>query len=113
MIDRTKLAKLVYIVDAVLGILSIGGAALYGVTYSSGNAWAAFAAVFVPGSLLWSLFCYGAYLGLRSDNVLLKVVFWVHVMGNFFGFPVGTAIAGMCVWLRRELGKHETRPAHA
>lgn len=111
--DRIKVAKFVFSLDALLGILSIGGAALYGAAYSSGNVWLAFLPIFVPFSVLWALFCYGAYRGLTSDNVILKSVFWLNVVGNAFGFPVGTAIAGVCIWLWRDLRKPTIRPVSA
>ena len=66
--DRVRLAKYLFFLDAVLGILSIGGAALYGSAYSSKSVWVAFFPVFVPFSTLWALFCYGAYKGLTSPN---------------------------------------------
>lgn len=99
-----------FTLDAVLGILSIGGAALYGTVYASGNAWLAFAAIFVPFSTLWLAFCYGAYKGLTSEKTVLKIVFWSNVVGNAFGFPVGTAIAGVAIWLWRDLRKQDIRP---
>jgi len=68
--------------------MSIGGAALYGAAYSSKSLWAAFLPIFLPFSILWSLFCYGAYKGLVGTNALLKVVFWLFVLGHVVGFPV-------------------------
>lgn len=101
--DRIRVAKFVYFLDAFMGILSIGGAALYGAAFSSGNVWTTSLTIFVPCAVLWSLFCYAAYKGLTSESAALKCVFWVHVVGNALGFPVGTVIAGVSVWLRREL----------
>ena len=101
--DRIRVAKFIFSLDAVLGILSIGGAALNGAAYSSGKMWSTFLAIFVPCAVLWSLFCYGAYKGLTSKNPVLKFVFWSNVVGNVFGFPVGTAIAGVSIWLWRDL----------
>lgn len=103
--NHIKVAKLVFCMDAVLGVFAIGGAALYGATYSSENAWIAFFSVFVPFTLLWLLFCYGAYKGLTSQKAILKFVFWLYVAGHFFGFPVGTAVAGVSIWLWRNLRK--------
>src|SRR5262252_720972 len=103
MIALTTLSKFTFTLDAILGILSVGGAALYGAALTSGNPWVAFFAVFVPCSALWALFCYGAYKGLTSENAALEVVFWLYVVGNFFVFPVGTVIAGVSIWLWREL----------
>ena len=100
-----KVAQFVFSLDAVLGILSIGGAALYGAAWSSGNVWTTSLAIFVPFSLLWALFCYGAYNGLTSDKAVLKSMFWLFVVGHIFAFPVGTAISGVSIWLWRELRK--------
>jgi hypothetical protein len=108
--DRVRLAKLLFSVDAVLGILSIGGAALYGAAYSSKSLWMAFLPVFVPFSVLWALFCYGAYKGLTSPNAVSKVLFWLFVAGHAVGFPIGTAIAGACIWLWRELPRERRAP---
>ena len=95
---RSGVAKTLFALDALLGILSIGGAVLYGATYASGNVWTKALATFVPAALLWGAFCYGAYRGLTSENILLKGLFWIFVTGNFFGFPVGTAIAALSIW---------------
>ena len=111
--NRVRVAKFVFSLDAVLGILSIGGAALYGAAVTSGNAWVTFLAIFVPFSVLWSSFCYWAYKGLTSEKPILKFVFWSNVVGNVFGFPVGTAIAGVSIWLWRDLRKQNTRPVSA
>ena len=101
--DRIRVAKVIFGLDAVLGILSIGAAALYVAALTSGNAWAAFLATLVPFAALWSSFCYCAYKGLTSEKAVLKVVFWLYVVGNVFVFPVGTAIAGVSIWLLRDL----------
>ena len=106
-----RLAKLLFALDAILGVASIGGAALYGATYASGNVWVAFFKVFIPASVLWALFCYGAYKGLTSGNLALKILFWLFVVGHAPAFPVGTAISGACIWLWRELRKPDVRPA--
>ena len=97
-----RLAKYLFYLDAVLGIISIGGAALYGAAYSSKSLWAAFLPIFLPFSALWVLFCYGAYRGLTGPNVFAKLMFWLFVLGHAIAFPVGTAIAGVAVWLWRE-----------
>ena len=101
--DRIRVAKVMFSLDAVLGILSVGGAALYGAALASGNAWTAFFSTFLPLALLWSVLCYCAYRGLTSEKAVLKVVFWVYVVGNVFAFPVGTAISGISIWLWRDL----------
>jgi hypothetical protein len=104
--DRVRLAKYLFSLDAVLGILGIAGAALYGAAYSSKSVWVAFFPVFVPLSALWALLCYGAYKGLTSPNAFSKIVFWLFVAGHVPAFPVGTAISGACVWLWRDLSTH-------
>jgi hypothetical protein len=111
--NRLGVAKFVFALDAVLGILSVGGAALYGAALSSGEVWGAFLAIFVPCSVLWASFCYCAYRGLTSENAILKFVFWLYVAGNLFAFPVGTAIAGISIWLWRDLRKQSIRPVSA
>lgn len=111
--NRIRVAKFVFSLDAVLGILSVGGAALYLAALTSGNAWTAFFAIFVPFAVLWALFCYWAYKGLTSEKAVLKFVFWSYVVGNVFGFPVGTAIAGVSIWLWRDLRKQNIRPVSA
>ena len=108
--NRIKVAKFVFSLDGLLGVLSIGGAALYGATFKSGNVWMAFLPIFVPFSLLWALFCYSAYKGLTSENAVLKFVFWANVAGNKFASPVGTAIAGVSIWLWRDLRKQNILP---
>ena len=113
MIDRITVAKLTFSLDAVLGILGAGGAALYGAAYSSGNVWTTFLTIFVPSAMLWPLFCYSAYKGLTSQHVVLKVVFWLFVVLHVFPFPVGTAIAGVSIWLWRDLRKPTIGPVSA
>lgn len=110
---RIRVAKLVFSLDAVLGNLSVGGAALYGAAFTSGNPWTAFLAIFVPFATLWSMFCYWAYRGLTSEKAVLKFVFWSYVVVNALGFPVGTAIAGVSIWLWRDSRKRDVRPVSA
>jgi hypothetical protein len=111
--SRIRVAQFVFALDAGLGILSVGGAALYGAALTSGNALTAFVSTFVPFSVLWALFCYWAYKGLTSQKAVLKFVFWSYVVGNVFGFPVGTAISGVSIWLWRDLRRHNIRPVPA
>lgn len=99
--DRIRIAKILYGLDAVLGVFTAGAVALHGAAWSTTKGWTPFVAIFVPASLLWLLLCYGAYRGLTSRNILLKAVFWLHVAFNVFPFPVGTAIAGVAIWLWR------------
>lgn len=109
--DRTQAAKVLFTADALLGTLSIGGAALYGAAYSSETLWIAFLPVFVPFTAIWCAFCYGAYRGLTSERIVLKIVFWLFVLGHVFAFPVGTAIAGLAIWLQRKT--RDRRPAES
>jgi hypothetical protein len=111
--SRVRVAKFVFSLDAILGILSIGGAALYLAALTSGNAGTAFVAIFVPFAVLWSSFCYWAYKGLTSEKAVLKFVFWSYVVGNVFGFPVGTAVAGVSIWLWRDLRRQNESSADA
>ena len=101
--DRARVAKYLFSLDTVLGILSIGGAALYGAAYSSKSIWVAFFPIFVPSAVLWALLCYGGYKGLTSSNIFLTLLFWLLVVGHFFAFPVGTAFSLACIWLWRDL----------
>lgn len=103
--DRIRLAKYLFSLDAALGILAIGGAALYGAAFNPKSGWATFLLILVPFSALWASFCYGAYKGLTGPNAFTRVLFWVFVVGHVFAFPVGTAISGACVWLWRDWSK--------
>lgn len=99
-----RLAKLTFSVGAGIGILGIGGACLYIAAYDRhSDVWSIFYSIFVPFSALWALFCYSAYRGLTSANPILKLLFWSCVVFNAFGFPIGTGIAGVAVWLWRDL----------
>lgn len=80
---------------------------MYGAAWSTGNPWVAFFTVLFLGSAFWLAFCYCAYLGLVRGHPILRAVFWLHVAGHFFAFPVGTAFSAVSVWLWRELGKPE------
>ena len=111
--DRTRLAKFMFSLNAVVGVLGVGGAALYVAALSSGKTWMTFLAIFGPFSALWLLFCYGGYKGLTSEKAALKFVFWTYVVANVFVFPVGTAISGVSVWLWRDLRKQNIRPVSA
>ena len=106
--DRIRVAKVLFGFDAVSGALSVAGAALYGAALGSGNAWLTFLGILVPFALLWSLICWCAYRGLTTGGIGFQVVFWLFVAGHLFAFPVGTAIAGLCLWLWRELHPRAT-----
>ena len=106
-----RVAKIVFSVGAVLGIVAVGAACLFGAAYNRhAPLQPIILNIFLPFSVLWTLFCYCAYRGLTSANVVLKAAFWVFVALNVFAFPVGTAIAGMSIWLWRDLGKQDARP---
>lgn len=112
MIDRVRVAKVMFSLDAVLGILTVGAACLFAAAYNRhAPVLPLILTVFVPLALLWSSICYGAYKGLTSEIAALKFVFWLYVVVNAIGFPVGTAIAGVSIWLWREL--KNTPPAAA
>ena len=100
-----QIAQLLFVLEAVLGVMSIGGAALYGVAWSPNKGWMTFGEIFVPFSVLWLLFCYGAYRSVVGVNPWLRGIFWLFVLTHIFVFPVGTAIAGTCIWLRRAFEK--------
>lgn len=109
--DRTRLARILFGLDAAMGVLAIASAALYGAALTSGNRWVAFFGMLLPLSALWMLLCFGAYKGLTRGHALLQILFWVYVVGNFFAFPVGTAISAASIWLWRELGTEARRSA--
>lgn len=109
--DRIRVARLVLSLDAVLGILVVGAACLFGVSYNRhASVLATFVTIFVPLSVLWSSLCYGAYRGLTSDKVVLQFVFWLVVVCNVPSFPIGTGIAGVLIWLWRDSRKQGIRP---
>jgi hypothetical protein len=102
--NPTRVAKVVFSIGAVLGILAVGAACLFGAAYNRHAPLLPIVLnIFLPFSVLWSVFSYCAYRGLTSTNVLLKLAFWLFVALNVFGFPVGTAIAGVAIWLWRDL----------
>ncbi len=108
--NRIKVAKFMFSLGALLGILSAGGAGLYAVAYTPGSgtppikeALTTFLIIFVPVSVLWSSFCYLGHKGLTSNKTILKFKFWFYVVWNVFVFPIGTVIAGVSVWLWRDL----------
>ncbi len=101
--DRARLAKYLFLLDAIGVVLVIASAAFFGTAYSSGSFAEAFFPAFLSVSAVWLLFCYLAYKGLTSPNVFGKIVFWLAVVGHFFVFPVGTAFSGVCIWLWRDL----------
>lgn len=103
MISRSKLAQMLFSIDAVLGVGVIGAAALFGAAYSPDDSWRPFLVVFIPGSLVWLTICYLAFRGLTSPNLFLRFVFWAYVVCNLPLFPVGTALAVISIWLWREL----------
>jgi hypothetical protein len=108
---RLRLARFMFALDALLGVLAVGDACLCGAAHARhADLWPIFISVFVPLSLLWSLSCYLAYHGLTGRNAVLAFIFWIHVVLNVFAFPIGTAIAGTSVWLWRESRKQDAGP---
>ena len=104
MINRITVAQIVFSLDAVLGILTVAAACLFAAAYNRhAPVLPLVLTVFLPLALLWSSICYGAYKGLTSEKAVLKFVFWLYVVVNAIGFPVGTAIAGVSIWLWRDL----------
>lgn len=96
-------AQLFFALDALLGVVVIGAAALFGAAWApKGSAGLAFAKVFLPLAATWLVFSYGAYRGLTSSHAALKVVFWANLAVIAFIFPVGTALAAWAVWLWRD-----------
>ena len=106
--DRARAATVLVVLNTLIGIFGIAGGAMYGATFSSGNVGLAFVAMFVPITFFWVLSCYGAHRGLKSDNVFLRMLFWIHVLNNFFIFPVGTATSCLLIWLRRDMRRKGT-----
>jgi hypothetical protein len=111
--NRIRVAKLIFSLDAVLGILAVGGACLYAAAYNRHAGLLTCLPIFVPLAVLWSSFCYWAYKGLTSEKAVLKFVFWSYVVCNVFSFPIGTGIAGVSIWLWRDLRKQNIRPVSA
>ena len=103
--DRTRLARYLFSLDAVLGVLAIGVAAFSATAYSSGSIAEAFFPPFLSITLVWLLFCYGAHKGLTNLNAFGKLVFWLFVIGHFFVFPIGTLFSGVFIWLWSERSK--------
>ena len=109
--NRIKVARFMFSIDAVLGILAVGAACLFGAAYNRhAPLLPIFLTIFLPLAVLWSLLCYGAYKGLTSEKFILKIVFWFHVACNVLSFPIGTAVAGVSIWLWRDLRNQDSRP---
>ena len=115
--NRIRVAKFMFSLGALLGILSAfyGSAYIAALTSDSGphpkEAWTTtLLIIFVPVSVLWSSFCYLAYKGLTSNKTILKFIFWFYVVWNVFVFPIGTVIAGVSVWLWRDLKRQNIGP---
>jgi len=113
--NKLKLAKVLFIVNAILiGVL--GGALLgmYGAIFASEGGpdlkqeILAFAVFFFPLSILWSLFCYGAYKGLQSSNIALQVIFWLFIAWNLFAFPIGTIFSLVIIYIWYTQNKEQT-----
>lgn len=100
--NRSRLVLLAFAVGALLGIIGIFEAALYAAVMTSGSPWLAFTVVFVPGVALWSGFTFGAWKGLGSTRLVLRVLFWAYVALNLPVIPVGTAVSAVLIWAWRE-----------
>jgi hypothetical protein len=88
-LSKIQIAKYLFIASAVL--VSVGYGALAGLVafaYDSGpgphlrKAIIASSIVFFTLSIFWSLFCFGAYKGLKSNTLYFKAIFWLFVMCN-------------------------------
>lgn len=110
--NKVKTAKYFFIANALL--IGVAGGALMGFftavfAFDSGphykEALIVFSVIFFPLSLSWSLFCYGAYKGIKSDNLILKFIFWFFVLWNIITFPIGTIFAIYLIYLWREINK--------
>lgn len=98
--DKIKLAILVYVIDAALGIAMIGGAALYGAAYASHDAWAVFFATFIPIAAIWGGFCFAGFKAFRGDKWFHRYIFWIHALCTVLIIPIGFVFAGAAIWLR-------------
>ena len=119
-LNKIQMAKYLLIANAVL--VSVGYGALAGLmifVYDSGpgphlrKAIIAFSVVFFTLSIFWSLFCYGAYKGIKSNKRYFKIIFWLFVMCSIVivAFPVGAMFAVALIYLWRSMKKEETTNA--
>ena len=119
-LNKIQITKYLFIANAVL--VSVGYGALAGLVasaYAPGpgshlkEAMTAFSIVFFTLSIFWSLFCYGAYKGIKSNKRYFKIIFWLFVMCNIVMvvFPAGTMFAVAIIYLWRSIKKEETTNA--
>jgi hypothetical protein len=111
--NNIKIAKRLFICIAIAGIAFSAGVGLLcvvfaGVAASEPLVWIVSSAIFVTLSTFWLLFCYGAYKGLNSNRLYLKIIFWLFVIVNMAHFPVGTTFAIALIYLWRKVNKTET-----
>jgi hypothetical protein len=113
-LNKIQIAKYLFIANAVL--VSVGYGALAGLiafVYASGpgphlkEAIIAFSIVFFTLSIFWSLFCYGAYKGIKSDKLYFKIIFWLFVVCStvLVVFPVGAIFAAALIYLWHSIKK--------
>ena len=106
---KLKIARIAYLANMLLGAASAGFIAYLAVSFPNGkwpesdDAISIFSIIFITITLLWAIFSYGAYKGLTSNNIALKIIFWVHTIWNLVTFPIGTAIAAICIYIWSDL----------
>ncbi len=116
-LNKIQTTKYLFIANAVL--VSVGYGTLAGLlafVYDSGpephlkKAIIAFSIVFFTLSIFWSLFCYGAYKGIKSNKLHLKIIFWLFVICSIVlvAFPVGIMFSVALIYLWRSINKEET-----
>ncbi len=115
-LNKIQIAKYLFIAYAVL--VSAGYTALavlmglaYDPTPHLKEAIIPSSVVFFTLLIFWSLFCYGAYKGIKSYKLYFKIIFWLFVMCNMVAFPVGTMFAVAIIYLWRSIKKEETTNA--
>jgi hypothetical protein len=119
-LNKIQIVKYLFIANAVF--VSVGYAALSGLVafaYDSGpgphlkGAIITFSIVFFTLSIFWSLFCYGAYKGIKSNKLYFKIIFWLFVMCSIVivVFPVGIMFVVALFSLLRSIKKDEATSA--
>lgn len=119
-LSKIQIAKHLLIANAVLVSVGYGAlAGLLGFVYDSGPkphlkaSLTTFSIVFFTLSIFWSLFCYGAYKGIKSNKLYFKIIFWLFVICNSFlvVFPAGIMFSVALIYLWRSIKKEETANA--
>jgi hypothetical protein len=113
---KINIAKRLFILIAIAGVVFSAGTGLLcfvfaGVAASKPFVWIISSAISVTLSAFWLLFSYGAYKGLNSNRLYLKIVFWLFVIVNIVFFPIGTIFAISLIYLWREVNKTEAAVA--